>query len=107
MQSDDLQKKLMHSPEFQALARRRTRMSFILSFIMLVIYFAYFFALGYLPDWMASRLFQQSSTSIGIWFSAFCVIFGVFISGIYTWWANTYFDKAKQELLQTLSSDAE
>jgi uncharacterized membrane protein (DUF485 family) len=104
MQSELTAQKLIHSPAFQALLRKKTRMIFFLSGLMLVVFSLYFFSLAYLPEWMGSTLIQGSVISIGIWFSVVCVIFSVLISGFYIWWANNFYDGALESLLKELTN---
>jgi uncharacterized membrane protein (DUF485 family) len=107
MQSDDEIQKLAHSPALQKLIRKRVVMISILSTIMMLISAVYFIAIAYLPEWMGSTLYQQSTVSIGIWFSIFCVVFSVVISGFYIWWANNYYDTEMQKLIQEFSNTNE
>ena len=103
MQSDKNIQNLVHSEAFQKLVRKKSRMSFFLSAVVLLVYCLYFIAIAWFPEWMGSVPGTQSIISIGIWFTVFCVIFGMLISAFYIWWANNYFDNAMQKLLQDSS----
>ena len=99
MQSDDDIQKLAHSAALQKLIRLRVGMTIILSAVMSLVYALFFIAIAYFPEWMGSTLHQQSTISIGIWFSVFCVLFSVLISAFYIWWANNFYDAAIQKLM--------
>ncbi len=99
MQSKNDIRKLIQSPAFQKMMRTKNRVVFSLSLLTLVAYCLFFLAIAWLPEWMGQPMFSTSTISKGIWLAVFSVIFAVLISGIYTWWANKYFDK---ELLQVL-----
>ncbi|NKB38538.1 MAG: DUF485 domain-containing protein [Gammaproteobacteria bacterium] len=100
MQSKDDILKLIHSSAFQKMMKTKNRMVFCFSLLTLIAYCLFFIAIAWLPDWMGEPMFSAGIVSTGIWLAIFSVIFAVFISGIYTWWANKYFDKELQQVLQ-------
>ena len=107
MQSDENIQKLAHSPALRKLIRKRLVMTSILSAVMLLISAVYFIAIAYFPEWMGSTLHPQTTISIGIWFSVFCVVFSVLISAFYIWWANNFYDEEMQRLMQEHSNAGE
>jgi len=107
MHSDDDIQELLGSPGFRKLLRLKIGMCFLLSTLMLLVYFFYFAAIAWFPGWMGSATLAQGRVSNGIWFTVFCVIFSVLISGFYIWWANRYYDRALRAMLQnTTGSNA-
>ena len=100
MPSDIDIEKLGESETLRALIRRKVRMCYLLSTIMTVVFFSYFFALAWAPGWMGSQAFPGSSVSIGVYFTVVAVLFGVGISAFYIWWAHHNFDPALEKILK-------
>jgi len=91
---------LIQSSAFQKMMKTKNRVVFCFSLLTLVAYCLFFIAIAWLPEWMGETMFSGSVISKGIWLAVFSVLFAVLISGIYTWWANRYFDKELQQVLQ-------
>ena len=100
MQPDVEIQRLAGSEALRSLLKRKVRMCFTLSTIMTLVFFSYFFALAWLPDWMGSQAFEGSSVSNGVYFTVVAVLFGVAISAYYIWWAHRYYDPQLQDILR-------
>ena len=100
MEPDVDNQRLAESEALRSLLQRKVRMCFALSAIMTVVFFSYFFALAWLPEWMGSRAFAGSSVSVGVYFTVIALLFGVGISAFYIWWAHHHFDPQLQTILR-------
>lgn len=105
MPSDNLITRLQESTEFKRLVRRRLRVCFILSLLMVVFYSCFYFCMAFLPEFMGSRLFDSSVISIGVYFGITSMLLAVVLSGIYFWWSSNRFEPLKEKILKTLQDE--
>jgi len=74
-----------------------------LSIVILVCYYAFVASVGYFPEILGYRL-GPSSISLGIILGVFIIVLSIISTGIYTLFANKYFDKEQSEILEELES---
>lgn len=79
----------------------RNKFSLILSLIILVCYYAFIASVGFFPEVLGYRL-GPSSISLGIILGIFLIVLSIASTGIYTLFANKYFDKEQEEVLDEM-----
>ncbi|WP_104721763.1 DUF485 domain-containing protein [Helicobacter mesocricetorum] len=89
--------------KFRNFISLRNRVSLTLSIVILVLYYAFIVGVGSFPEILGYRL-GPSAVTLGIVVGIFLIIICVVATGIYTFFANVYFDKTQQEALQELES---
>ncbi len=97
MKNDEVIKKLR---DFISL---RNKISLTLSIIILALYYAFIVGVGSFPEILGYRL-GPSAITLGIIVGVLIIIISVIATGIYTCFANVYFDKAQQEALRELEN---
>lgn len=72
-----------------------------LSLVILVCYYAFVASIGFFPEVLGYRL-GPSSITLGIILGIFIIVLSIVSTGIYTLFANKYFDKEQAEILEDL-----
>ncbi|MDM8559422.1 DUF485 domain-containing protein [Candidatus Parabeggiatoa sp. HSG14] len=94
----ELVDKIKNNPKYQELISKRTRFAWILSIIMLMIYYAFIMVIAFTPTSLATRISETSVITIGIPIGL-VVIFSAFVlTGIYVWRANGEFDNLTNQI---------
>src|SRR5262245_33407848 len=86
-------------PQFQELTARRSRLAWILSGAMLVIYFGFIFLIAFAPSVLGIRL-GSGVTTVGIPIGLFVIVSAFVLTGIYVRRANTEFDAIAQQIIE-------
>lgn len=92
---------IMKNPKFQELVRKKSQLSWSLSFIMLAIYFSYIYLVSYHPDFLHQSL-SGGATTIGIPLGISVIVGAFILCGIYAWRANGEFDRLTQEVIKEI-----
>lgn len=79
----------------------RNKISLILSLVIFCLYYAFVLGVGLFPDVLGYRL-GPSSITLGILLGISLIVLCIVATGIYTFLANTYFDKEQDEILRQL-----
>lgn len=72
-----------------------------LSVLILVCYYAFVISIGFFPEVLGYRL-GPSSITLGILWGISIIVISIISTGIYTLFANKYFDKEQGEILEDL-----
>lgn len=91
---------VVHDPEFLALVKKKNRISYALTALMMVLYFGYALLLAYNPQALAAPL---GATTIGIPLGIGVIIVACILTGIYVRWANSEYDSLIKKLNQRLA----
>ncbi|WP_347267274.1 DUF485 domain-containing protein [Paracoccus sp. (in: a-proteobacteria)] len=90
-------------PNYQELRSKRSRFGWILTILMLVVYYGYIIMIAFDKELLATRL-GDGVTTLGIPIGFGVIIFTILITGVYVRRANSEFDalneKIKQEALK-------
>lgn len=87
--------------KFRQFVSFRNKISLILSLVVLVCYYAFVLSVGLFPEVLGYRL-GPSSITLGIIAGLFIIVLSIIVTGIYTFLANTYFDKDQENILNQL-----
>ena len=79
----------------------RNKFCLYLSLVILVCYYAFVASIGFFPEVLGYRL-GPSSITLGIILGIFIIVLSIVSTGIYTLFANKYFDKEQAEILEDL-----
>ncbi|RDU60960.1 DUF485 domain-containing protein [Helicobacter marmotae] len=86
---------------FRQFVSLRNKISLILSLVIFCLYYAFVLGVGLFPDVLGYRL-GPSSITLGILLGISLIVLCIVATGIYTFLANTYFDKEQDEILRQL-----
>lgn len=82
----------------------RNKISLILSLIILVCYYVFVLGVGLFPEVLGYRL-GPSSITLGIILGISLIVICIIATGLYTFLANTYFDRDQNEVLGQLEEN--
>ena len=91
--------KLHELPEFRSMVRQKWIVSLLLTFFMLLVYFGFILLIAFDKPFLAKPLGQNLTIGLPIGFGI--LIFAWLLTGVYTWWANHYYDKQVDQLKKT------
>ena len=87
--------------KFRQFVSFRNKISLVLSLVVLVCYYIFVLSVGLFPDVLGYRL-GPSSITLGIIAGLFIIVLSIVATGIYTFLANTYFDRDQANILEQL-----
>ncbi|AMO37321.1 putative Inner membrane protein YjcH [Thauera humireducens] len=96
---DDLVKKITANPKYQKLVGVRTSYGWLLTIIMLVVYYGYIAVIAFSKESLAVRLGEGVMT-VGIPVGLGVIAFTVIITGIYVRRANSEFDALTADIVK-------
>ncbi len=89
-------------PRYAVLVRRRSRFGWLLTAIMLAVFFAYILLIAFDKALLAQPIFG-GTTSLGIPVGIGVILAGVALTGIYVWRANREFDRLQRAIVEDAS----
>ncbi len=97
--------RITKSPSYLALISQRSRLSWILTVSMLVIFFGYIVLIAFSPDILARPLADGTTTTLGIPIGIGVILAGIALTGVYVALANRRFDALEQAVREEASND--
>ena len=82
----------------------RNKIAVIMSLVIFIAYYAFVLGVGLFPEVLGYRL-GPSSITLGIILGIFLIALCIIATGLYTFLANTYFDKDQNEVLEQLEKN--
>lgn len=98
MNADAVQR-IRSNPRYQALVGRRSRFGWLLTAIMLAVYYGYILIIAFDKEWLGQKI-GAGVTTFGIPVGLGIIVFTILLTGIYVRRANTEFDALTEELLK-------
>lgn len=99
MVKEDIVNRLLSNPKYRELVAKRNSFGWLLTVIMLVVYYGYILVIAFKKDILAVRLGEGVMTW-GIPVGIGIIVFTVIITGIYVHRANSEFDDLTKKLLK-------
>lgn len=94
--------RVKNDPEFHQLVRRRSRLAWGLSAIMIAIYFGFVLTIAFNKDVLGQSLFG-GVTTIGIPVGIGVILSAFILTGIYVARANTAFDDMTKKIIERVT----
>ena len=85
---------------YRQLVRERSRLAWILTAIMLAVFFGYILLIAFNKEWLATKVSPGATMSIGIPMGLGVILFTIIITIIYVRRANTEFDTEAAQVLK-------
>ncbi|HEC85805.1 MAG: DUF485 domain-containing protein [Candidatus Parabeggiatoa sp. nov. 2] len=98
----ELVEKVKNNPKYHELVSKRSRFAWILSIIMLVIYYAFILVIAFSPQSLAVKVSESSVITVGIPIGLLIIISAFVLTSIYVWRANTEFDNLTNQIKEEL-----
>lgn len=90
--------RIKNDPDYIHLVSERSRFAWILTIIMLVIYFGFVLVIAFDPSFLGTPLFKGSVTTIGIPIGVGVILSAFILTGIYVRRANGEFDELTRRI---------
>ena len=87
------------NPKYQELKRKRNSFGWILTILMLVVYYGFIGLIAFDKEFLARRI-GAGVTTLGIPIALGLIVFTVLITAFYVWRANSEFDRMVDDVLQ-------
>lgn len=82
---------VLNSSQFKQLVSSRWSISLILSVLMLSVYFGFILTIAFNKEILARKIGAHITWGLPVGIGI--ILFAWLLTGIYVWWANTYYDK--------------
>jgi uncharacterized membrane protein (DUF485 family) len=99
-QHTDSYLQIRNNPKFISLVAKRNRYSFIMTSLMMIVYFGYILLIAFNKEWLATKVAPGMVMTIGIPMGLGVIIFTIIITIIYVRRANTEFDTEAAQVLK-------
>ena len=96
---DKLVQRIKADPDYHKLVSRRSTYGWVLSVVMLVVFYGYILLIAFKRDLLATKI-GSGVTTWGIPIGLFVIVFTVVITGIYVRRANGEFDELTARIRQ-------
>ena len=101
--ADDIHARVFADPEFQALQRRRSRMSWTLAALMFGAFVIYINVIAFRPQWFAYTLGPNTVITWGVPVGVGLILLGFVLTGYYVWSTNRVFDPGTEAIIKRLA----
>lgn len=91
--------RIADDPKYRELVAKRSKISWILSSIVLVIFFGYMLLVAFAGPFLGTRI-SNMTTTIGIPIGIFVILSSILLTGIYVRLANRRFDAEVDAILR-------
>ena len=102
MSSDSIVAKIEANPKYHELRRKRGGFGWLLTILMLIVYFGYIALIAFNKPFLAQPI-GNGVTTVGIPIGMGVILFTIVITGIYVRRANSEFDALTKEILEEAS----
>ncbi len=83
---------ILEDPDFKALVSKKNTISIILTVLELVLYFGFVGLIAYNKPFLAQKLNEGGSTTIGIPIAVMTIVISWILTMVYIFWANSSYD---------------
>ena len=101
--NEDVLARVQKNPKFAELVSKKTSFGWMLSIVMLAIYYGFILILAFNPQSLGTSL-SGGVITVGIPVGLFIIISAFLLTGVYVRKANTEFDQLNQETTAILNS---
>ena len=97
--TDPVVARIRANPKYQELTAKRSSFGWMLTVLMLVVYYGYIALIAFNKEFLATRL-GDGVTTLGVPLGMGVIVFTIVITGIYVRRANGEFDRLTREILE-------
>ncbi|MBW7985108.1 DUF485 domain-containing protein [Enterobacillus tribolii] len=102
--NDVIYQRIETNPRFKELVQKREKFAWILSLIMLIVYYGFILLIAFAPEWLGTPLSPDSSVTRGIPIGIGVIVISFVLTGVYVYRANGEFDRLTKELLSEVTA---
>ncbi|MBF0305307.1 MAG: DUF485 domain-containing protein [Alphaproteobacteria bacterium] len=97
---NEVHKRIVGNAKFAELVSRRSSYAWMLSIVMLVIYYAFIVVVAFWPGLFGTPLVEGSVTTIGFPIGIAVILSAIALTGLYVRRANTEFDDLARKVIE-------
>ncbi len=98
--SDQKTQEVLQSAEFKKLTKKRWAVALLLTTVMLLAYFGFLLMVAFDKDFFKQKIGEVTTIAIPIGIGLIALSW--IMTGIYTYWANNFYDKEVEEIKKKL-----
>jgi uncharacterized membrane protein (DUF485 family) len=98
--SEEIYARVRANPKYHELKSKRNKYGWIMTFLMLLVYYGYIALIAFDKSSLAKPLGDTGVTTVGIPIGVGVIVFTIVITGIYVRRANSEFDALKEEIIE-------
>jgi len=98
--NDVIYQRVVNNPLFRELVQKRSRFSWLLSGITLVLYVAFILLIAFDPQWLGTPLYEGATITRGIPVGVGLIVISFVLTGIYVIRANSEFDRLTADIIR-------
>lgn len=95
--STELSRRVTEDPNYQTLIRKRSRLAWTLTAIMLVVYYGFIVLIAFWPQVLAIRI-GEGATTLGFPLGLAVIFTAIGLTGVYVWKANGEFERLSERV---------
>ena len=99
---NDTYDRIRANPRFQSLVAKRNSYAFIMTLLMMIVYYGYILLIAFNKEWLATKL-SPGAVTMGIPLGFGVIVFTIVITTIYVRRANTEFDDEAAAIIKESS----
>lgn len=96
---EEIAARVSANPKYHRLVGTRGVYSVLMTICVMVVYYGYIVLIAFDKDWLASKLANGMTTSIGIPLGVGVIVATIILTNIYVRRANTEFDRLNAEII--------
>lgn len=100
--TDPIVAKIEANPKYHELRRKRSTFGWLLTIIMMVVYYGYIALIAFNKPFLAQPI-GSGVTTVGVPIGMFVIVFTIVITGLYVRRANGEYDRLTAEILKEAS----
>jgi len=89
-------RRILESDKFKSLVRKRVSVTLSLTIIMLTVYFGFILLIAFNKEFLAMKIGEHMTLGLPIGIGV--IVFAWLLTGVYTRWANSSYDKSVRDL---------
>ncbi|MCI4458040.1 MAG: DUF485 domain-containing protein [Thermocrinis sp.] len=89
-------KDILETKEFRELVSKKNRISILLTALELIMYFGYVLVLAFKKELLSQKITE--GLTVGIPVGIAIIVLSWLLTGVYVFWANTYYDKVVEQI---------
>lgn len=98
----DAYERILENPRFKELTSKRSRFAWLLSAIMLIVFYGYVLVVAFKPQLLAAKIAEGATLSIGVPIGAAIIILAWVLTTVYVARANGEFERLNREIIEDL-----
>jgi len=91
--------RIMNDPRYRELVRKRSRFAWLLTALVLVVYYGFIFLIAYDPGFLGTPISEGGVATIGFPIGVSVIVIAILLTGVYVRRANGEFDELTKQLI--------